>query len=199
MASHSPSINKLIDEFNKLPGIGPKTSEKFVFYLLSQPKSELNKLGQAVEHLKDKIVVCSSCQNFAESDPCLICRDSSRDQRAICLVAESPDILALEKTGEYRGTYHVLGGLINAVEGIGPQDLKIKELINRINKDGIREVIIALNPTIEGESTTLYLTKLLKKTKVRLTKLAQGLPTGSAIEYADEITLSNALKGRQPL
>ena len=199
MTQHSPSINKLIDEFNKLPGIGPKTAEKFVFYLLSQPKSELEKMGQAVEHLKDRITVCSQCQNYTESDPCPICKDRLRDQTTICIVANSPDVMALEKTGEYRGTYHILGGVINAVEGIGPKNLKIKQLIDRIKNDGIKEIIIALDPSIEGESTVLYLIKLLNKSKVRITRLAQGLPTGSSIEYADEITLTNALKGRLPV
>lgn len=199
MSTHSPSIERLIDEFNKLPGIGPKTAEKFVFYLLSQPKAELEKLGQAVEHLKDKIQICSSCQNYSESDPCPICNTRSRDHQTICVVAESPDVLAIEKTGEYTGVYHILGGVINAVEGISPKDLKIKQLTDRLDKDGIKEIIIALDPTIEGESTVLYLIKLLSKYKVKVTRLAQGLPTGSSIEYADEITLTNALKGRLPV
>jgi len=197
MADYSPSIQRLIDQFNKLPGIGPKTAEKFVFYLLNQDKSQLENLGQAVEHLQDKITVCSSCQNYTESDPCPICRDSSRNQQLICVVALSPDVMALEKTGEYRGVYHVLGGLINPVAGISAENLKIKQLINRIKKNKVKEVIIATDPTIEGESTALYLVKLLKKAPVKITRIAQGLPTGATIEYADEITLSNALKGRR--
>lgn len=198
MSSHSPSIRKLIDEFNKLPGIGPKTAEKFVFYLLSQPKSELAEMGQAVSHLKDKITSCSICQNYAELDPCPICRDKTRNAQIICVVANSSDIPAIEKTDEFKGLYHVLGGEINSVDGIKPQDLTMKQLVARINKNGVQEIIIALNPTIEGESTALFLSKLLQKYKVKITRLAQGLPTGSAIEYADEITLTNALKGRQP-
>jgi len=198
MSSHPPSIRKLIDQFNKLPGIGPKTAEKFVFYLLSQPKSDLAELGQAVSHLKDKITTCSICQNFAESDPCDICRDKTRNSQIICVVATSSDIPAIEKTGVFRGLYHVLGGVINSVDGIKPQDLTMKKLVTRIESKDVKEVILALNPTIEGESTALFLSKLLHKYKLKITRLAQGLPTGSAIEYADEITLQNALKGRQP-
>ncbi len=199
MSKLPESIQKLIEEFNKLPGIGPKTSERFVFYLLKQSKLELEKFALALSHLKDKIKTCSVCYNFTEKDPCEICGDKKRDQKTICVVAESPDQEAIEKTSEYHGSYHVLGGTINQVEGIGPENLRIQELINRLKKDHLKEIIIALNPDMEGESTALYLVRLLKPYKIKITRLARGLPMGSDLEYADEITLTNALAGRKEI
>ncbi|MFA5021609.1 MAG: recombination mediator RecR [Patescibacteria group bacterium] len=200
MTSYTPSIKNLIDQFAKLPGIGPKTAERLVFYLLKQPKEELIRFGLAVEHLKDKITICRQCQNFAETNPCLICQDKRRNQKIICLVAKPQDLFALEKTNEYQGVYHVLGGVIDPLEGITPDKLTIKELVERLKKTGVSEVILAFNSDMSGETTVLYLTKLLKQFKnVRITRLAQGLPTGSDLEYIDEITLTSAIKGRKEL
>lgn len=196
MARFPEPIQNLIEEFNKLPGIGPKTSERFIFYLLKQPEKELDKLAERIKYLKEKITLCSICFVFTDKTPCVICSDARRDQKTICVVAESPDVLAIEKTGKYQGTYHVLEGVINQIEGIGPDQLKIKELVNRIKKDGIKEVILATNPDLEGESTALYLVRLLKPLKIKITRLGRGLPMGSNIEYADEVTLANALAGR---
>lgn len=203
MSKFPSSIQNLIDEFNKLPGIGPKTAEKLVFYLLKQSKTELSSFAQALEHVKDRITICSLCQNIAEKSPCHICQDPKRDKTTICIVAETQDMAVIESTGEYHGLYHILGGTLNTLEGITPDQLKIKELFARIpplnkgGQGGVREIILALNPDLEGETTILYLTKILKPYKVRITRLARGLPMGSDLEYADEVTLSNALKGRR--
>lgn len=196
MGRFPPSIQNLIEEFNKLPGIGPKTAERFIFYLLKQPKKELEHLAEKIKQLKEKIIICPICFDFTENTPCSICANTRRDQKTICVVTESPEVSALEKTGKYHGLYHVLGGVINQIEGIGPEQLKIKELVKRIKKNGINEVILATNPDIEGESTALYLARFLKPLKIRITRLGRGLPMGSYIEYADEVTLANALEGR---
>lgn len=197
MPNHPETIQNLIREFNKLPGIGEKTSERFVFYLLKQPKSELEKLGLAIEHLKDKIKICSSCQNFSQNNPCQICGDKSRDQKTVCVVAEPQDVLALEKTGEYKGVYHVLYGVLKPIEGVTPDKLTIGKLLERLKKDSLKELIIALNPDIEGESTTLYLKKLFTPFGLKITRLGRGLSMGCELEYADEITLTNALANRK--
>ncbi|MFA6254608.1 MAG: recombination mediator RecR [Patescibacteria group bacterium] len=198
MAQFPASVKELIDQFTKLPGIGPKTAERLVFYLLKQPKENLVKFGLALEHLKDKIIICQQCQNFSETNPCLICSDKKRNAKVICVVATPQDLLSLEKTNEYQGVYHVLGGVIDPLEGITPDQLKIRELVERVKKDGILEIILALSPDLPGETTMLYLTKLLKQIKtIRITRLAQGLPSGSDLEYADEVTLTSALRGRK--
>jgi len=190
-------VQNLIDEFNKLPGIGPKTSQRFVFYLLNQPKEEINKLVQALGGLKDEVKFCSVCQNITQKDPCGICSDSSRDQKTICVVAQVYDLLSIESTGEYKGLYHILGGVLNPLEGVTPRELRVKELVERIKKNKPSEIILGLNPDLEGESTVIYLTKLLAPAKIKITRLAKGLPMGADLEYADEVTLSNALKGRR--
>lgn len=192
-------IQNLIEQFNKLPGIGQKTSERFVFYLLKKPKAEINEFISALNDLKDGIKICAECHNFAQNSPCDICSDKSRDKSMICVVAESVDILALEKVSEYHGVYHVLQGLINQIDDVGPEKLKIKELINRIKKSKIKEIILALDATMPGETTTLYLARELKPLHIKITRLARGLPMGSDIEYADEITLSSALSGRREI
>jgi len=199
MATYSETIEKLISEFSKLPGIGQKTAERFVFYLLKQPKEELEKLNLALKNLEKNIKICSICQNFSETDPCPICSSKSRDKSIICVVAEPQDLLAIEKTGEYKGTYHVLHGVINLPEGITPNRLKINELLERVKKNRIKEIILALNPDIEGESTALHIKKLLSPFNLKITKLARGLAMGSELEYADEITLADALKGRKEI
>lgn len=198
--AYPASLKNLIDQFAKLPGIGPKTAERLVFYLLKQPKEELARFGLAVEHLKDKITICHTCQNFSELDPCPICRDKKRNAKIICVVAKPQDLLVLEKTNEYQGVYHVLGGLVDPLEGVTPDKIKVRELVERLKKDGITEVILALNSDLAGETTMLYLTKLLKQfINIKITRLAQGLPIGSDLEYIDEITLTSALKGRKEL
>ncbi len=198
MAKYSESIQNLIDALTRLPGIGPKSAERLVFHLLNQPKPDLEKLSMMLKHLKDKIVTCSQCYNFSETDPCLICKDARRSSGVVCVVAKPQDLIALERIGEYQGVYHVLGGVIDPLEGITPDKLKIRELVARIKGGSVKEVIMALNPDLPGETTTLYLIKLLKQFKdLRITRLARGLPIGSDLEYADEVTLSSALKGRR--
>ena len=197
------SVQKMIDEFSKLPGIGPKTASRLTFYLLHRSDQDVQELGEAVVNLKNKIKKCPQCLNITDSDLCLICADSKRDNSKI-LVVESPlDIIALEKTGEYNGLYHVLGGVISPVDGIGPEDIEIPSLIKRVNfdKDKISEIIIATNPDLEGEATAMYLQKQIdsqiKNKKFKVTRIARGLPVGGDLEYADEITLSRALEGRR--
>lgn len=202
-----PSIQNLINQFNKLPGIGTKTAEKFVFYLLKQPKEKLKEFNAAFENLEEKIARCSLCFNFTEgknyTNFCSICVNPKRDKSILCVVAEPQDLLTIEKTNEYNGLYHILDGVINAIKEIGPEKLKIKELIQRVRNAQssipIKEIILAFNPDIEGETTILYLTKIFKPSKIKITRLARGLPMGSELEYADEITLTNALKNRQNL
>lgn len=192
------AVTQLIEEFHRLPGIGPKTAQRLTFYLLRAPKEQAQSLAQAVLHLKERITTCSICSNIAEENPCAICRDESRDRSMVCVVEEPLDVLALERTREYRGLYHVLHGAISPVEGIGPEDLRIQELLARIQRDpGIREIVLATNPNLEGEATAMYLERLIKPLGVRLTRLARGLPMGGDLEYADEVTLTRALEGRR--
>ncbi len=198
MSQFPQSIKNLIQAFTKLPGVGPRTAGRFVFYLLNQPKEDLTLLSRAIEYLKEHTTTCSICQNFSEKSPCDICADPKRDRSLICVVAKPQDFEALEKTSEYQGLYHILGGTINPLQGIGPEQLKIKELENRIKVHLPQEIILALNPDIEGETTTMYLTKLLKQHNIpKISRLARGLPVGGEPEYADEITISSALKGRK--
>ena len=193
------SLSNLIEEFNKLPGIGPKTAEKFVYYLVKKSKADLEKFGKALINLKNDIKLCSVCFNFSETDPCSICSNKKRDGQILCVVAEATDIIALEKTNQYNGLYFILGGVIDQPAGIGPSDLRIKELIQKIENSNILEIIIATNPDMEGETTAIYLSKLLKKYNQKTTRLARGLPLGSDIEYADEITLSSAIENRKEI
>jgi recombination protein RecR len=192
------SLEKLINEFEKLPGIGPKTAERLSFYLLRSKKEDLDRFAKTLAELKDNITICSSCQNIAESNPCPICSDKRRDKSIICVVEEPQDALVLEKTHAFSGLYHVLGGAISPINNIGPEDLKIKELLTRVrNNKEIKEIILATNPSLEGEATAMYISKLLKPLGLKITRIARGLPSGGDLEYADEITLSNALKGRK--
>ncbi len=203
MSNFPPLIKNLIDHFSHLPGVGPKTALRFVFYLLKQPKVEVEKFSAALGVLKNQIAVCQICQNFSEKNPCSICDDSRRDHGIICVVAEYQDLPVIENTGEHQGTYHVLGGVLDPLHGVTPDQLKIKELVTRIqNSNGkIKEIILALNPDLEGETTMLYLTKLIKSfgKQIKITRLARGLPMGSDLEYADEVTVSDALKGRKEI
>ncbi len=193
------AIQNLIEYFSQLPTVGPKTAERYVFYLLKQPDEMMQKFAQAIAELKEKTTVCRNCLAVAEKNPCTICSDTKRDRTTICIVSSTRHMLSLEVTGEYRGTYHILGGLISTLEKIGPEKLNIKELLVRIKKDNPKEVILALNPTLDGETTALYLEKILapyRQKGLSITRLAKGLSTGAEMEYADEITLSNALKYR---
>lgn len=191
------NVQNLIDEFAKLPGIGPKTAQRLTFYLLRGSDTAVESFGNAVLNLKSNLTRCNICCNFAESDPCHVCNDTSRDPKTICVVGEPLDIIAIEKTARFRGHYHVLGGIISPVEGIGPDDLFIAELIKRVKEGEIEEIILATNPNLEGETTALYIQKILSPHGVKITRLAHGLPVGGDLEYADEITLSRAIEGRR--
>lgn len=192
-------VSRLIEEFNKLPGIGPKSAARLTYYLLRLPEAEVRALAEAIIAVKEKTVLCSLCQNITDSNPCAICSSNERDHSIICVVKDPLDILALERTGQYKGLYHVLHGVLSPIDGIGPDDLKIKELLQRLKTSPVREVIIATNPNLEGEATAMYLQRLLSPLGVRLTRLARGLPVGGDLEYADEITLTHALEGRQEI
>ncbi|HXG36666.1 MAG TPA: recombination mediator RecR [Dehalococcoidia bacterium] len=199
MPSAAGPVVRLIEEFHKLPGIGPKSAQRLAYYLLRSPAAEAQALAQAILEVKEKIVLCSTCQNVTESDPCRICQDGQRDVSLICVVEEPLDILALERTHSYRGLYHVLHGVISPMDGIGPDDLKVGELLDRLRSGRVAEVILATNPNLEGEATAMYLSRLLRPLGVKVTRLARGLPVGADLEYADDVTLARALEGRQEL
>lgn len=191
----SDSVERAIEELVKLPGIGRKSAQRLVFYLLRASKERVYNLSQALRELKDKVIYCSICFNITEVEPCAICANKNRDHDLICVVEEANDILALEKTGSYRGVYHVLGGALSPLDGIGPDELRIKELIKRLTA-ATKEIIIATNPNAEGEATALYLSKLVRPLNIKISRIARGLPIGTELEFADEITLSQALEGR---
>lgn len=188
---------RLIEEFHKLPGIGPKSAQRLAYHLLRMPAAQARTLAEAIVDVKERIVLCSACQNVTEIQPCRICTDPGRERSLICVVEEPLDILALERTGTYRGLYHVLHGVISPMDGIGPEELKVQELLQRLRSDEVREIILATNPNIEGDATAMYLGRLLRPLGPRVTRLARGLPVGGDVEYADDITLSRALEGRQ--
>lgn len=193
-------IQNLIDQFARLPSIGPKSAERLVFHLLYRPQNELHEFSQAIDQLKSQVKQCRVCFNFSESDPCYVCVNSRRDKTLICVVAKPQDMAIIEKTASFDGIYHILGGNINPLENISPRNIKIKELLMRIKNNGVKEIILALNPNMEGETTSLYLTKLIKQfSGLKITRLARGLPMGADLEYADEITLENALKDRKEI
>ena len=192
-------VSRLIEELNKLPGIGPKSAQRLTYFLVRMPEKEARALAEAILAVKDKLVLCSICHNITDADPCLICRGEGRDKTKICVVEEPLDILALERTREYKGLYHVLHGVISPMDGIGPDELKIKELLKRVEAGGVEEVILATNPNLEGEATAMYIHRLLAPLGVRVTRLARGLPVGADLEYADEVTLTRALEGRQEI
>jgi recombination protein RecR len=193
------SVQRLIDELARLPGIGPKSASRLTFFLLRSPDNQALDLATALQDLKEKTQLCSVCFNITEEDPCPICTDASRNARLLCVVEEPLDVLAIERSGAYGGRYHVLHGAISPVEGVGPEDLRIAELVSRVRPGEWDEIIVATNPTLEGESTALYIQRRLTDQDVRLTRLARGLPVGGDLEYTDEITLSRALEGRQNL
>jgi recombination protein RecR len=190
-------VTRLIEALHRLPGIGPKSAQRLTYYLLRVPEEEAHALARAVIELKEKISLCSVCQNVTEEDPCGFCSDAQRDQSVICVVEEPLDILALERAGGHRGLYHVLHGVISPMDGIGPEDLKISELIARLRNGAVQEIIMATNPNLEGEATAMYIGRQVSPMGVRVTRLARGLPTGADLEYADDVTLARALENRQ--
>jgi len=190
-------VQSLVDELGRLPGIGPKSAQRIAFYLLKAAPEDAKRLARAVVEAKERVSWCRRCFNFAEGELCVYCRDDRRDSSLLCVVEEPRDIVAVERTQEYRGRYHVLLGAISPIEGIGPDQLKVKELLARVNDEGVKEVILATNPNIEGEATAMYLARLLKPLGLRVTRIASGLPVGGDLEYADEVTLGRALEGRR--
>ena len=193
------ALNTLIEELCRLPGIGEKTAQRLAFFLLRTSSVRAKRLAQAIVEVKERIIFCSQCGSITERDPCPLCTDPSRDRSVICVVEDPSDVFLIERTGAYKGVYHVLMGALSPLDGIGPEQLKIDALMTRIDQGGVREVICATNPNMEGEATVLYLAKLLKPRGIRLTRLAHGLPVGGHLEYADEITLSRSLEGRLAL
>ena len=192
-------IAKLIDGFTKLPGIGPKTATRLAFFVLKMKEDDVVDLAKALVNAKRKLLFCSQCQNITDVDPCYICSDKSRDAACICVVQEPKDFIALERTKEFRGTYHVLHGAISPMEGIGPDDIRLPELLNRLKDERVQELILATNPNLEGEATAMYISRLVKPFGIRVTRIAHGLPVGGDLEYADEVTLTKALEGRREL
>lgn len=196
MAKFPLAIQRMVEQFNHLPGIGTKTSERFVFFLLRQPTQVLTEYIQSLTGLRDEVQMCGQCFSYSEAAVCSICSDPRRDKSVVCVVAKPPDLWAIESTGEYHGLYHVLGGVINQIEGVDAGQLRVKELVARAGNGVIQELIIATNPDVEGESTALTISQAMSTLPVRLTRIARGLPMGADIEYADTVTLGNALKGR---
>lgn len=197
MAVYTPPVQTLIDELGRLPGVGPKSAQRIAFHLLKIPADDVARLAVAITEAKAKVRFCARCWNFAEQELCPVCLDDRRDSSIICVVEESRDIVAVEKTGEYRGRYHVLLGAMNPLEGIGPEQLKMKELFARIEPEDVQEVILCTNPNTEGEVTAMYIARMMKPFGVKVTRIASGLPVGGDLEYADELTLGRALEGRR--
>ena len=195
--SNADVIDNLIQEFNKLPGIGPKSAQRIVFHLLRGGDEQSKLLAEAILSLKSKITLCSTCCNVTETDPCAICRSDKRDHSQICIVEQPQDILALEHTGIYHGLYHVLHGAISPTEGVGTDDIRVRELMNRLKDGSVSEIILATNPNLEGEQTAMYISHLITPLGIRVTRLARGLPFGTELEYADDVTLTRAIEGRQ--
>ncbi len=198
-ATYTPAVQSLIDELGRLPGIGPKSAQRIAFHLLKLPADDAQRLARAITEAKERVRFCARCFNVADAELCPICADDRRDPSVLCVVEESRDIVAIEKTGEFRGRYHVLLGAINPLEGVGPEQLKVRELVARLEPEGVTEVIVCTNPNTEGEVTAMYLARLLKPLGVRVTRIASGLPVGGDLEYADELTLGRALEGRREL
>ncbi|MEI8133876.1 MAG: recombination mediator RecR [bacterium] len=193
----SPALETLIERLSSLPTIGRKTAARLAIYLLKQPEAEVRSFAEALYHLKERVRSCSVCGNITEEDPCPICQDKRRDQSMICVVEEPNDVLVIERTNEFKGLYHVLGGSLAPLDGVGPEDLRIRELLLRLSEEkGVREIILALDPNVEGEATVLYLAKLLHPIVPRITRIARGIPIGSDLEFVDDATLAKALEGR---
>ena len=195
----SPSLARLIQELNRLPGIGPKSAQRLAYYLIRLPNEEALALADAISAVKSNILFCNHCQNLTDSSPCSICAEPQRNQEQICIVEDPMDVLALERTHAFRGLYHVLHGVISPLNGVGPDQLKLKELFNRLTQEDVKELIIATNPTLEGEATAMYIRRHLAGQELKITHLARGLPVGGSLEYTDDLTLSRAFQGRQEL
>ena len=193
------SIATLIEHFQKFPSVGPKSAQRMAFYLLRMPETEVQKFAQAIIDAKANTRTCEVCFNLSSTSPCEICQSTKRDRSTICVVAETKDLIAIEKTNEYKGLYHVLQGLISPMDGIGADDIRIKELLTRLTSEEVQEVILALSPSVEGEATSLYLTKLMKPFGIKISRIAFGLPVGADLEYADEITIAKAIEGRREI
>ena len=193
------AVAALIEQFQKFPSVGPKSAQRMAFYLLRMPLSEVQNIAKSMIEAKENTRTCEVCFNLSSASPCEICSSSSRDRSTICVVAETKDLIAVEKTNEYRGLYHVLQGLISPMDGIGADDIRIKELLTRLTDENVKEVILALSPSVEGEATSLYLSKLIKPFGIKISRIAFGLPVGSDLEYADEITIAKALEGRREI
>jgi recombination protein RecR len=191
------SLQQLVDQFKKLPGIGAKSAQRLAFHVLKTPREDAERLCEAIRDVKDRITYCSTCNNITDTDPCVFCADSARDHRLICVVEEPQNVNVVEKSGGFRGTYHVLLGALSPLHGVGPDDLKINGLLTRIEHGDVDEIILATNPTVEGEATAIYLARLLKPLGVRVTRIATGIPVGSDLEYADELTMGKAMEGRR--
>jgi recombination protein RecR len=192
-------VARLVEEFSKLPGIGSKTAQRLAFFILKMPDTEARNLARAIVEAKQRTKYCSVCGNLTDEDPCSICRNKSRDTGIICVVEEPRDVIAMERTREFKGVYHVLHGAISPMEGIGPEDISVKELLQRLAQNEVREVIMATNPNVEGEATAMYLSKLIKPFGIKVTRIAHGIPVGGDLEYADEVTLTKALEGRREI
>lgn len=190
-------VTRLVEEFHKLPGIGPKMANRLTFYLIRMPEEDARSLADAIIAVKEHIILCSQCYNIADTQPCAICANPNRDRSRICVVEEALDVVALERTGSYRGLYHVLHGVISPMNGIGPDDLRIRHLLPRLDKESVQEVILATNPNLEGEATSMYIQRLIAPLVPRVTRPARGLPVGGDLEYADVLTLGRAIEGRQ--
>ena len=199
MSDVAEPIERLVDELRKLPGIGQKTAQRLAYSLLRRPREDAERLSRAILEVKDRIRSCSRCNNFSEEDPCRYCTSATRAPDTICVVEEPNDILSIEKTREYRGQYHVLHGVLSPINGVGPEHLRLKNLIERLKEGTVREIIVATNPNVEGEATAIYLAKLLKPIGVKVTRIALGIPVGSDLEFADEVTMSKAMEGRREL
>lgn len=199
MSLYAAPIARLIDELSKLPGVGNKTAQRLAFYILNRPLGEVEQLAAAIINAKRNIKYCRICCNITDSDVCDICSSTKRDGSIICVVEDPKDVVAMEKTREFKGLYHVLNGAISPMEGIGPEEIRIKELLKRINENDIKEIILATNPNIEGEATAMYISKLIKPLGIRVTRIAHGIPVGGDLEYADEVTLMKALEGRREI
>jgi recombination protein RecR len=190
-------LARLVEQLQKLPGIGAKGAQRLAFHILKNPRDEAERLCEAIRDVKERVTYCSTCNNITETDPCAFCTSPSRDQRVICVVEEPQNVSVIEKTREFRGAYHVLMGALSPLHGVGPDDLKIKSLLARVANGGVEEIILATNPTVDGEATALYLARLLKPLGVRVTRIAMGIPVGSDLEYADEVTMTRAMEGRR--
>ena len=191
------SLQNLIDQFKRLPGVGAKSAQRLAFHVLKTPREDAERLCDAIREVKDRVTYCSICNNFTDNDPCVYCADPRRDHRVVCVIEEPQNVNVIEKTGGFRGVYHVLLGSLSPLQGVGPDDLKIKGLLTRIAANQIEEIILATNPNVEGEATAIYLARLLKPLGVRVTRIAMGIPVGSDLEYADELTMGKAMEGRR--